>query len=245
MRIDLNSGNYIELNLIDNTRRDIVFVLPGGGYLMTSPREAKPVAKVFQIAGYHTAIYYYRETILMYPKIKIEGYEALRLLQDNPLINRIFLIGFSAGGHLASLLMTNYHELVQGTILAYPVITTNPFYSYKELENRLLGEKTSSAKLNEISIEFLVHDKVSPVFIMHTLDDTVVPVENSILLIEALKKHHVFVESKFYPDGSHGLSLATKEVAFDEIDPVVFAEKYEYMSGWIDLAIHFLERIKK
>lgn len=245
MRIDLNSGNYIELNLIDNKRRDLVFVLPGGGYRLTSPREAKPVAQVFQNAGYHTAIYYYRETILMYPEIKIEGNEALILLHDNDYVNQVFQIGFSAGGHLAAMLMITYHQLVQGTILAYPVITTHPLFKYKELEERLLGDTRSSDEIKEISMELQVHEKVSPVFIMHTMDDASVPVENSLFLIETLKKYHVRVESKFYPDGKHGISLATKEVAFADMDPMDFVEKYGHLSLWIDSAIQFLERIKK
>ncbi len=245
MRINLNSDNYIELNLIDNERRDLVLILPGGGYQITSPREAKPVAHVFQNAGFHTAIYYYRETALIYPDIKIEGYEVLKLLHDHKLINKVFQIGFSAGGHFAAMLMIDYHELIQGTILAYPVITSHPLYRYKDLEDRLLGEKRSTKKSKEISIELQVHDRVSPVFIMHTIDDTTVPVENSFLLIEALKKHHVFVESKFYPNGRHGVSLATQEVTFDDMNPKEFVEKYGQLSGWIDLAIEFLERIKK
>ncbi|MCF7931177.1 MAG: alpha/beta hydrolase [Acholeplasmataceae bacterium] len=245
MRINLNSNNYIDLDFIDNKLRNVVLIFPGGGYEMTSPREAKPVAQVFQNAGYHTAIYYYRETKHLYPKIIDEGYEVLKILHENELINKIYLIGFSAGGHFASMLMTYHHELVQATILAYPVITSHPLYVYKYLENNLLGENKTQEMVKEISMELQVHHQISPVFIMHTMDDQTVPVENSILMVEALKKHQVYVESRFYQNGRHGVSLGTKEVAFSDMNPLEFEKKYKDLSGWIDLAIQFLERIKQ
>ncbi len=245
MRIKLNSKNFIELTLVDNVQRDLVLILPGGGYTVTSPRESKPVAQVFQNAGFHTAIYYYRETLLMYPLVKEEGYEALKSLQKNKMVKRIFLIGFSAGGHLAAMLMTSYYQLVHGTILAYPVISTHPLYKYKDLENRLLGNQQTPDKIKEISIEHQVHKHVRPVFIMHTLDDATVPVENSLFLIDALKKNDVLVESHLYPTGRHGVSIATQEVTFSDMDPMVYVEKYSYLSNWINLAIQFLERIYK
>lgn len=230
---------------MDNKQRDVVLILPGGGYKMTSPREAKPVAQVFQNAGYHTAIYYYRETKHLYPQIIDEGYEVLKMLHENELIHQIYQIGFSAGGHFAAMLMTYHYELIHASILAYPVITTNPLYQYKDLKNQLLGENITAKNINEISMELQVHDQIAPVFIMHTMDDQSVPVENSIFLVEALKKHHVYVESKFYQNGRHGVSLGTKEVAFADMDPLEFENKYKDLSGWIDLAIQFLERIKK
>jgi dipeptidyl aminopeptidase/acylaminoacyl peptidase len=243
MNIQLKTKNYIDLKIIDQHQRDLVLVFPGGGYSRTSARESDPVADVFMKDGYHSAIYYYREELLIYPEIKEEGEHVLSLLKRNPLVNRIFLIGFSAGAHLAALLMSSYPDLVSGTILAYPVITSNrKYWNQGSIEN-LLGNDLSKERLHQVSLEHQMHEKVSPVFIMHTMDDLSVPVENSLLLIEALKKHHVLVEAHLYPKGRHGLSLATKETRFEDMDPDEFVQAYGYLSGWIELAKNFLKRI--
>ena len=88
-----------------------------------------------------------------------------------------------------------------------------------------------------------MNERVSPVFIMHTMDDLSVPVENSLLLIDALKRYHIPVEAHLYPKGRHGLSLATKETTFEDMNPDLFIQEFGYLSGWIELAKDFLRRI--
>ena len=243
MKIGLNTKNYIELNLKDLNQRDLVLIFPGGAYLYTSNREGEPVSDLFLADGYHTAIYYYRETLLIYPEILAEGEHVLKLLKENPLVNRIFLIGFSAGGHLAGLLMTRNSELVSATILAYPVITSNPKFFHESSIKNLLGHEITQAKLDEVSIEKHITPQVSPVFIMHTADDKSVPVENSLLLIDALRLNHVPIEFHLYQTGRHGLSIASRNVAFDDMDSDDFVTKYGYISGWIELAKNFIKRV--
>jgi len=243
VNIKLSTKNYIDLKLKDHQKRDLVLVLPGGGYSRTSSRESDPVADVFMKDGYHAAIYYYREELLIYPSIKEEGERVLSLLKANPLVNRIFLIGFSAGAHFSAMLMSSYPDEVSGTILAYPVITSNPKYWNQGSIKNLLGNDLSKERLNQVSLEFQMNERVSPVFIMHTMDDESVPVENSLLLIEALKSHKVLVEAHLYPTGRHGLSLASQETTFEDTDPDAFVKAFGYLSGWIDLAKDFLRRI--
>ncbi|PKK96855.1 MAG: hypothetical protein CVV58_04230 [Tenericutes bacterium HGW-Tenericutes-3] len=244
MRINLNSKNFIELNLCSNTKKDLVLVLPGGGYLYTSDREAEPVAIKFRNKGYHTGIYYYRESLLLYPDVVLEAKEVIELLKKNDLVNRIFLIGFSAGGHLAGIMMTSFSQDIKGTILAYPVVTSDPLYGHLGSFDNLLGHLRSDDLIQKASIEKQVHQKVNPVFIMHTMDDQSVPVENTLVLIDALNKCHVPVEAHLYPFGRHGLSVVTKEVCFDDMEETDFINKYGYLASWIDLAIDFIGRIK-
>ena len=115
----MNSKNFIDLKLIDNQQRDLVLVLPGGGYSRTSDREADPVANIFNNAGFHTAIYYYRENLLLYPELQKEGHEVIKYLNDLDSIKDIYLIGFSAGGHLAGILMTKFYEDIKRFSFAF------------------------------------------------------------------------------------------------------------------------------
>ena len=245
MIIKMNSKNYIDLNLLDNQKRDIVLIFPGGGYEFTSNRESTPIANVFLKDGYHTAIYYYREEKLIYPEIKEEGLKVIQKLRENLLIGRIFLIGFSAGGHFAAMLATSYNQLIDGAILAYPVISSDPIIRHSGSIHNLLGANLNEKTLEEVSLEKQVSNQMSPVFIMHTMDDQSVPVENSLRFMEALKNHQIYNESHLYPRGIHGLSLATKEVAFDHMDKDDFVNQFGYISPWIELAKDFLRRIKK
>jgi len=245
MVIKMNSKNYIDLNLIDNKKRDIVLIFPGGGYEHTSSREAIPISNVFINDGYHTAIYYYREEKLIYPVIKEEGLDVIRKLKLNSLIENIYLIGFSAGGHFAAMLATNYNDLIGAIILAYPVISSDPLIYHSGSIHNLLGTNLNEKTLEEVSLEKQVTNEMSPVFIMHTMDDQSVPVENSLRFIQALNNHQIYNESHLYPKGIHGISLATKEVAFDYMDKDDFVNQFGYISPWIELAKDFLRRIKK
>ena len=168
----------------------------------------------------------------------------IEILKKHPLVRKVFLIGFSAGGHFSAMLATSYPKLVDATILAYPVISSDPTIYHGGSMRNLLGENLNEKTWEEVSLEKQVNDLMSPVFIMHTMDDQSVPVENSIRFIQALNKHKIYNESHFYPRGTHGISLATKEVAFDHMDANDFVNQFGYISNWIELAKDFLRRVK-
>jgi acetyl esterase/lipase len=242
MKYELNSKNYYDVTWIDDEKRDLVFIIPGGGYHFASDREGQIVADQFKDQGYHQAVYKYREEILLFPEIHLEAKEVLSNLKNHPKVNRIYVIGFSAGGHFAAMLSSYYYDLIDKLILCYPVITANPRYAHMGSLENLLGNDVNTDKLEEVSIEKHIHPLYPPTFIMHSMTDQVVVVENSLLLIEALKANSVYTETHLYPTGRHGLSIATKDVCYEDMEEASFIDAYGYISDWVRLAKAFLKR---
>lgn len=243
MNIRFNSKNYAKLQLFDERRRDVLLICPGGGYEFTSKREAMPVAECFGSEGYHTCVYYYRETKLIYPDTILEGKQLLDILSEHPLVKRIIVIGFSAGGHLAAHLATRYPDIVKGSILAYPVITTHIRFRHPGSFINLLGNDFSATKLEEVSLERHIPKKMGPVFLFHTVDDVIVPVENSMLFLGALRMKRIKAEAHFFESGRHGVSLANEEVAFDDMHPSDFVRDFGHLNAWVKLAKDWLGRL--
>ncbi len=244
MKLYIQSKNYIDLEFFDQNPRDLLLIFPGGGYHRTSPREAEPIRKAFHSEGYHIGIFYYREEHLLYPNLKTEGHVFLEMLKKHPLVQNIYLLGASAGGHYAAMLSIYYSHLVNKTILLYPVISTHPTYIHQGSYEKILDQNADPKLIEEVSLENHVHDQMKPVFIFHTMDDLSVPVENSLLLIQKLKAKHIPVEAHLFPSGRHGVSLATKDVSFEDMNPEAFVQKYGHLNRWVDLAKAFLRREK-
>jgi len=243
MRIDLLSKNYAEVSLYDDKKRDLILICPGGGYEFASWREAKPVAACFGGEGYHTAVYYYRETKLVHPNVINEAETLLWKLKDISNVKRIILMGFSAGGHLAAHMLVSFHSLVKGAILAYPVITSNIRFRNPWSFLNLLGNDLSKERLEAVSLERHVPKNCGPVFLFHTVDDTAVPIENSMLFMASLRMKRIPVEAHFFPIGRHGVSIATKEVPFEDTTPEEFVKSYGGLHEWVNLAKAWLKRI--
>lgn len=213
-------------------KRPIVLICPGGGYGMTSDREADPIALKFLGAGFHAAVLRYSVAPVRFPAALLELAAAVSLLRRNATgwnidPEKIAVAGFSAGGHLAASLgvFWNQHFLqVQsglspeemrpnGLLLGYPVITSGPLGHDWSMEN-LLGDASHDSRLrNLVSLEDQVTDSVPQTFLWHTASDDVVPVENSLLFFQALRKAGVPVGLHIYPEGPHGLALASPETA--------------------------------
>ncbi|GEM_PF-105957 len=235
--------NILEIQYIDNTKRDLVLILPGGGYQHTSPRESKPVASVFQKRGYHSAIYQYRNQLLRHPFLMEEGIKKVLELKKDPLIDQIIIIGFSAGGHFALQLLEKLPSSFKAGILCYPVVTTNSKYIHTSSFTNLFGRKLLREELKEVSLEHFVFKGMPPLFIWHTMDDQVVKVENAILLLNELRKNDVLAEIHLFPTGPHGLSLADETTPFDGENPLEFKHKYSHVSSWVNLANTFIDTL--
>jgi len=218
-----------------NKKRKAILVFPGGAYWFCSDREAEPVALEFLSRGYN--VFVLRYTIAgkaRYPEQLIQASRAMKLIRDNaekfhidP--DYIFIMGFSAGGHLTASLGTMWHRDMissdigiakgenrpRGMVLSYPVITSGKYAHRGSIVN-LLGDKAEDkASLREVSLEYAVTKKTVPAFIWHTRPDTCVPVENSLLFAEALAKKGVPFELHIYPTGGHGMSLCSDIVGAD------------------------------
>ncbi len=252
--------DYEELAVSD---RPLVLICPGGGYGFTSEREAEPLALAFLAMGYHAAVLRYSCAPAVFPTALTELACSIRLLRRNAekwhiLPNRIFVLGCSAGGHLAASLgvFWNRRFLAEamgqeqeteiyrpdGLILCYPVISAGEFAHRGSFENlvggqtRALSEKLSQPVMELLSLENQVGAHTPPAFIWHTFADDAVPVENSLLFAGALRRAGVAAEFHLYPRGGHGLSLATWLTANRD-----GAGVQEECASWISLVHTWIE----
>ena len=211
----LNTFIWEESPEIKKKQRPLILMCPGGAYEMTSDREADPIAFKFVSMGYNVAILRYSTKPAEYPVALNEAFHALKLIYKNSEkwnvdINKIYIQGCSAGGHLAASIGMFWHEdkeLVKpaGMILCYPVITSGE-YAHRGSFEALLKTQYTDEMLKRNSLELQVTKDTPKAFIWHTYTDDCVPVENSWLLIQAMKKYDIPVEFHMYPQGGHGLS---------------------------------------
>lgn len=213
----------------DYNVRPAVLILPGGGYERCSARESDPVAVQFLQAGYQvfTLLYTVSPAPLRWQPL-IDAAGALLHLRRNAARLRIApfkiaVCGFSAGGHLAgstailwdaepvrsALGISGEEARPDAVILAYPVITSGAF-AHRGSFDQLAGE--DDALRAAFSLENHVQNDLPPFFLWHTVDDTTVPVQNSLLLAQALTEHHVPYELHLFPHGVHGSSICTRDV---------------------------------
>ncbi len=239
------------------TKRPLILICPGGGYEYLSAREGESIALTFNSFGYHCAIIHYTPFPATYPTSLLEVAAAVKLFKDNADsygidADKIILWGASAGGHLVASFATGYFrdEVTSyfnvssdylkpaGLMLAYPVITSGE-YAHRGSFDHLLGDLKDDAKMLEYtSIENRVNEKMPPSFVWHTFTDKSVPVQNSFLLAEAMRKADVPLELHIFPTGGHGLALAN--------DITLSPWKKEIDEGsqqWVALAKNWLSRL--
>jgi len=242
MKLYQHSKNFIEIAWQDQQPRPFLLILPGGGYEYTSWREAQPVVNAFASESYHTGIYYYREEKLLHPHTHIETKELIEQLRKDSRVNKIYLVGFSAGGHFAATIMTYYPQLVNAGVLAYAPITSDIKYRHLGSLMNLLGPDITKEKAAEVSLDLHVTKETPPCFIFHTQDDAIVHVENALMFAEALRKNKVPFALHVYPEGLHGFSVGSDDVAYSEYSLEEFHQRFAYMKEWVELAKKFLRR---
>lgn len=211
--------------------RPLILMCPGGGYEWTSDREAEPLAVRFLAMGYHVAILRYSCAPAVYPTALLELASAMKLIHEyeeewNVKGDQIYVQGCSAGGHLAASFGAFWHESwiseklgveneklrPAGLILCYPVITSGE-YAHRGSFDALLRGQNTEEMLARVSLEKQVTEHMPPVFLWHTYTDDCVPVENSLYLIQAMRKYQIPVEFHMYPVGGHGLSACDEQSA--------------------------------
>lgn len=206
-----------------------VIICPGGGYGgLVMGKEGYTIAEYFIQKGVAAFVLKYRLPDDKIMKDKSTGplqdaQQAIWLVRKNAKQwgvdpQRVGIMGFSAGGHLASTAGTHFNQPVinygQGVnlrpdfmILVYPVVSMTDSLGHKGSRNNLLGKEPSAEKIKSFSNEFQVTDQTPPAFLIHAGDDKVVDVDNSISFYEALRRHKVPAEMHIYPKGDHGFVL--------------------------------------
>ena len=220
----------------NNPSHAALVVLAGGGYAGRSEREDARYAERFCREGLACFVVDYRlgSDGFRYPAMLEDALAAMgtvrrRADEFGVEADRIGIIGSSAGGHLAahaSLKWTDYPEGValrpSFTVLCYPVISSDPAVTHAGSMCNLLGPEPTTERLNEVSLDEHVHDRVPPCYIWHTNDDDAVPVENSVRFAAVLRKAGIRHELHLYPSGAHGLAL---DAPFDWVSEVM---------GWLN-----------
>lgn len=213
----------------ENPTRTAVLVIPGGGYHYLAAPEGKPVALWLQAHGVAAFVLSYRVAPYNYPVEMLDALRAMKLVRCTAAdfgvsTNRIGVWGFSAGGHLASYLMTQWNKDIgtaQDTIdaisarpdfgiLSYPVVSMRPEYAHRGSHDSLLGTNPTAEQESQLSSELHVQSDSPPAFIVATSDDGVVPVINSVMFYQAYAQQHLPVEMHLFEHGSHGMVLAEK-----------------------------------
>ena len=213
------------LKTAPGVKRPSVVICPGGGYEHLSDREAEPIALVFAAMGFNAFVVWYRIAPHRHPAALQDVASAVAWVRAHAEDfsaeeNAIAVMGFSAGGHAAGHLGVRWQnealmahlgytcEAVRpnAMVLCYPVITGGEFAHRGSFRN-LTG--TDDLAIHEAySLDALVSDETPPAFLWHTFEDAAVPVENTLNMASALRRHKVLTEVHIFPHGSHGLALA-------------------------------------
>jgi acetyl esterase/lipase len=213
----------------ENATGAAVVICPGGGYaVVVYQGEGIKTAKEFARNGIAAFVLKYRlpnDTTMLDKKMGPlqDAQQAIKVVRENAAkwgidINKVGIMGFSAGGHLASTEATHYRKAVienndntnlrpDFQILIYPVISMQDSLTHKGSRDGLLGEHPSKDIIDEFSNELQVNEDTPPVYITQAADDKVVDVDNSIVYWEALRHHNVPAELHIYPKGNHGFVL--------------------------------------
>jgi acetyl esterase/lipase len=220
---------YIFLPPKEKATGTAVLICPGGGYTaLAFGHEGNAIASWLNDNGIAGIILKYRLPSDLIMKDKSIGplqdaQEAIRIIRRNAAAwninpSKIGVIGFSAGGHLASTLSTHYNDQVYEvkdslsarpdfSLLIYPVITMDSAFTHAGSRRNLLGDNPADETIRRFSNELQVNEKTPPAFMVHSGDDQVVPVKNSMVYFEQLVKYKIPSELHVFQKGGHGYGL--------------------------------------
>ncbi|MBD7971216.1 alpha/beta hydrolase [Paenibacillus gallinarum] len=234
--ISLNNKKEVVLSayLLDNSAefnnvnaRPAVLVFPGGGYYSTSDREAEPVAMAYLAEGFNAFVLRYStgEGSEFKAALK-DAEEAIALIREKAELwgtdaNKIAVVGFSAGGHLAAALGTMGGTKPNALVLGYPCIldSINLAFPIPSLDRK-------------------VDSSTPPTFLFSTFEDGVVPVEHTLRFMQALNEQNIAFESHIFQKGVHGLSVA-KPLSSSGVKSFVDKD----FAQWFGLSVSWLHKV--
>jgi len=206
-----------------------VIICPGGGYgVLVIQKEGFNIAAYFRDKGIAAFVLKYRlPSDVTMPDKSIgplqDAQQAIKMLRMHAQewgidTNRVGIMGFSAGGHLAATASTHFTKAVIAnkentslrpdfSLLVYPVISMSDSLGHRGSRNNLLGKTAAAEQIKLYSNELQVTAQTPPAFLIHAADDNVVDVDNSIAYFEALRHNKVAAEMHVYPKGNHGFVL--------------------------------------
>lgn len=250
--------NYEEFST--GRKRPAIVICPGGGYKMRSSREAEPIALQYLAADMAAFVVHYSvDEDAAFPRCVLEALTAIKTVRENaeewnidP--NKIAISGFSAGGHLAAsagaFWNADFAQEFFGdcnlckpnvAILCYPVISSGP-WAHRGSFKYLMGEAATQEQLDSVSIEKLVTESYPPTFLWHTGTDSVVPVQNSLMMAEALAVKKILFELHVYPTGVHGLALSDERTSWFKNGAYRTETMEERPRQWVADSILFLKK---
>ena len=235
---EFDNRSFIDTYIANEAKnRPAMLVIPGGGYHnVCTEREGEPIALEFFSRGYNCFVLNYRCGTKddVYPVQITDAGMAMVYIKEHASEfsidpDRVFAVGFSAGGHLAGSLATmfDYPEVVEvfgekselirprGVILSYPVTIARKnthSNSFANLLGKPLTEYTDD-EVKKFSIDTAVTAKTSPMFLWHTAEDAVVPIEGTLKTALALTANKIPYKLSVYPYGPHGLALSNEITA--------------------------------
>lgn len=231
-----------------------LLVIPGGAYHMVcESTEGAPIAEAFAKKGFHTFVLHYHIQPYASTNALLDAMRAIQMIRSNAEAwkvkkDQVVVCGFSAGGHLAASLGTIANKLVfddacedgddcscesaspNAMLLCYPVITGGKYAHKNSMYQYYDKMDVSPAEEKFFSLEKNVSKETPPTFIWTTVEDVLVPPENSILFYKALVKNEVRATLHIFPRGGHGTCLG---------------KDYPEIAAWPDLAVTFLRETCK
>lgn len=248
---------YLPYNLKEmkreNDKRRSILICPGGAYGFCSEREGEPVALKFLGEGFNCFILKYSTAPHRFPTQLREAAAAMELIslkaeEWNCDAQKIAVMGFSAGGHLAAHYSLSYDcpevreafpdsKRPNAAVLGYPVITADERYAHRGSFENLLGHMPDKKEAEKFSCERLVNENTPPTFLWHTAEDPSVPVMNTLLYAAALSENKVPTEAHIFTFGGHGMSTCDSQT-LDSIPPNAERNKI-----WLPSASQWLKMI--
>lgn len=235
-----------------NYKRPCMLVCPGGAYSVCSPREAEPIGLSFLSENFNVFILTYTCAPAKFPTQIREVAAAMEVIYKNAEewycdTDKISIIGFSAGGHLAGHYSTMFDcdevrcifpesKSPNASVLCYPVISAVEGKCHEGSFENLVGHHPlTQDEMKKFSLEYCVKQNTPPAFIWHTAADEVVPVYSSLMYANALSEHKIPFELRIFPEGQHGVATCDVQTLDD------FKPCYPYDRAWIKEAVDWLK----